>query len=215
MDFYIFEDYSDLENLPLVNNEWTFYPILFPWWLLHFFIIDVSIFNTNEEKEGKNQFFNYFWRMLLKFEEKNLEIHKLSWLLITWILKKLNSIQTLVENIPEIKLSHWYLLSKTYKKSHLKTWTLIVLKTYVCYSNNCLVPLRILSYQESTVVTLISSLMIYKILFSFFWLSTIQILFWNLLTVSTVKTSHKAISEIFVQLRKKPPYFCPLEVIFK
>ena len=120
MDFYIFEDYSDLENLPLVNNEWTFYPILFPWWLLHFFIIDVSIFNTNEEKEGKNQFFNYFWRMLLKFEEKNLEIHKLSWLSITWILKKLKSIQTLVKDIPEIKLSHWYLLSKTYVKNHIQ-----------------------------------------------------------------------------------------------
>ena len=116
MDFYIFEDYSDLENLPLVNTEWTFYPILFPWWLLHFFIIDVSIFTTNEEKEGKNQFFNYFWRTLLKLEKKNLKIHKLIWLLTTWILKKLNSIQTLVENIPEIKLSHhWYLLSKTYK----------------------------------------------------------------------------------------------------
>ena len=87
----IFEDYSDLENLPLVNNEWTFYPILFPWWLLHFFIIDVSIFNTNEEKEGKNQFFNYFWRMLLKFEEKKFEIQKLSQLLITWILRELKS----------------------------------------------------------------------------------------------------------------------------
>ena len=121
MDFYIFEDYSDLENLPLVNIEWTFYPILFPWWLLATFSIDVSIFTTDEEKEGKNQFFSYFWKMLLKFEEKNLEIHKLSWLLITWILKKLNSIQTLVENIPEIKLSHWYLLNKTCKKSHSRT----------------------------------------------------------------------------------------------
>ena len=181
LDFYIFEDSSELENLPLADIEWTFYQILFPWWLLHFFIIDVSIFNTNEEKEGKNQFFNYFWRMLLKFEEKNLEIHKLSWLLITWILKKLNSIQTLVENIPEIKLSHhWYLLSKTYKKSHSKTRTFIVLNKFVCYPNNRLVSLRILSYRESTVIAPIS-ILIYKILSSLSWHSIIQVLFWNLL----------------------------------
>ena len=31
LDFYIFKDYSDLENLPLVNIELNFYPILFPW----------------------------------------------------------------------------------------------------------------------------------------------------------------------------------------
>ena len=31
LDFYIFEDYSYLENWPLVNIELTVYSILFPW----------------------------------------------------------------------------------------------------------------------------------------------------------------------------------------
>ena len=65
--------------------------------------------------------------------------------------------QTLVEDIPEIKLSHWYPLSKTYTKSHSKNRALIVLKKFVCYPNNHLVPHQILSYQESTVVNPISS----------------------------------------------------------
>ena len=168
-----------------------------------------------KRKREKNWFFNYFWRMLLKFEEKNLETHKLSWLLITWMLKKLNSIQTLVEKIPEIKLSHWYLRSKTYIKSYSKTRTLIPLNKFVCYPNNRLVLLRILSYRESSVVAPISSL-IYKI-FIFFHLA-----FDN--TFSILKSTHsancqgfqnKTISGIFVQLNNKPPYFCPPEVIPK
>ena len=80
-----------------------------------FFLLDGSIFTSDEEKEEKNQFLNCFWRILIKFEEKNLEIHKLSSLSINWILKKLKSIKTLVKDIPEFKLSHGYLLSKTYR----------------------------------------------------------------------------------------------------
>ena len=106
-----------------------------------------------KRKRGKNQFFNYFWRMLLKFEEKKLEIHKCSRPLITWILKKLNSIQT---------LSQWYLLSKTYKKSHSKIRTLVVLNKFFYYPNDCLIRLRILSYWELTVVDPISSLIYLK-----------------------------------------------------
>ena len=88
-----------------------------------------------KRKRNKNEVFNNFWRMLLKFEWKNLKTHKHSWLIIIWIFKKLNSIQTLVKNIPEIILSHWSLLSKTYKKSH---------------------------YRESTVAAPISSLALYN-----------------------------------------------------
>ena len=152
LDFYSFENYSYLENLPLVNIEWRFYPILFPWWLSSYiFLLQMSLFSPMmKRKSEKNQSFNYFVRILLKFEEKNLGIHKLSWLLITWILKKWNSIQTLVENIPEIKLSHWYLRSKTYKKLHSKTRTLTALNKFVCYPNNSLIPLRDSSYWDST-----------------------------------------------------------------
>ena len=45
-----------------------------------------------------------------------------------------------------------------YKKSHSITQTLIVLNKFVFYSNNCLVPLQIWSYRESTVAAPISSL---------------------------------------------------------
>ena len=192
MDFYIFEDYSDLENLP--SEQWMNFLSDFVSLLTYL----IYIFQTRclhfqhwwRKKKGKNQFFNYFLRILSKFEDKNLEIHKLSWLSITWILKRLNSIQTFVEDIPEIKLAYWSLLSKTYKKSYSKTPTLIVLNKFVCYPNNCLVPHQILSYRESTVAAPISSLATYKILLSFSWLSIMQILFRNLLTVSTVKTSN-------------------------
>ena len=43
-----------------------------------------------------------FEGFFLKLEDKILEIHKRSWLSITWILKKPNSIQSFVEDIPEI-----------------------------------------------------------------------------------------------------------------
>ena len=112
----------------------------------------------------------YIWR-------KNLEIHRHNWLSIIWTFKKLNSIKTIVKDIQEIKLYHWSLLSKTYEKSHLITWTLIALNKFVFCLNNFLVLLRILSYWESTVAAPISSLAsMYKILFSFSWLA-IQILF--------------------------------------
>ena len=136
-----------------------------------------------KRKREKNQFFSYFWRMLVTLEEKILEIHELSQLSINWILKKLKSIQTLVKDIPEIKLSHWYLLSKTY---------------IVTFKNLSRVNCRCSHF-----------LSCYQILcFSFSWLSIIQILFWNLLT----DFQHKTISRIFVQLSKKPPYFCTLKV---
>ena len=77
-------------------------------------------------------YFHYWWREIGKkinsstiFEECYISLslrRKIcgnSWLLITWILKKLNSIKTLVEYILEMKASH--LLSKTYKKLHAKT----------------------------------------------------------------------------------------------
>ena len=85
-------------------------------YLSYIFLLDGSILTSDEEKEEKIQFFNYFWRMLLKFEEKKLKIHKLNQLLITWI----GVIQTLVKEIPETKLSHWYFLSKTYIKNHIQ-----------------------------------------------------------------------------------------------
>ena len=70
------------------------------------------------------------WVILLKFGEKILQIYKHSWFSITWTLKKLNSTQTVIDDIPEVKLSHWYLLSKTYRNSYLITQNLTALNNF-------------------------------------------------------------------------------------
>ena len=75
------------------------------------FLLDGSIFTSDEEKEGQNEFFNYIWRMLLKSEEEKFEIHKLSQLSITWILKELKSYKPLL---------------KTFQKSNYLTGTFLV-----------------------------------------------------------------------------------------
>ena len=175
-----------------------------------------------KRQKNKNELFNYFRRMLLKFDKKKLEIHKHGWLSIIWIFKKLNSLQTLAKDILEIRLSHKlpskeiYLLNKTYKKLHSITWTLVAWNKSVFHPNNCLVPLWILSYRESTVAAPISSLPRYIHSFIFFFLAC------N--TDSILKPTHcadyqdyehKPTREICVQFSKKLPYFFPLEEIFK
>ena len=135
MDFYIFEDSSDLENLPLLNIEWTlilrlcFLGDLFK---LCFFT-RCLYFHHNwwRERGAKINFSTIFEGCYLILWGKKLKIYKHSWLLIVCIFKKLNSIQTLFKDIPEIMLSHWSLLSKTYKKSHSITWTLTALNKFV------------------------------------------------------------------------------------
>ena len=62
----------------------------------------------------------------------------------------------------KIKLSHElpsklnYLLSKTYKKSHSTTRTIIAFKKFVFHPNNMPLPSSGLSYRESTVANPIS-----------------------------------------------------------
>ena len=126
----------------------------------YIFLLDTTIFAiTEDEKEEKNSVLQVleFWGILLKFKEKILKIYKPSWLSITWALKKLNSTQTLSDNIPEIKFSHWSLLSKTYRNLYLITQTLIALNNFVFYRNNRLVLLQIFSYRLSIVAAPISS----------------------------------------------------------
>ena len=125
-----------------------------------------------------------FKRYYLNLKKK---IHRHSRLSIILIFKKLNSIETLVKGIPEIKLSHWSLLRKT---SHMITQTLIASTRFVFYSNNCLDPFRIMSYRESTVAAPISSLARY---IKYFLSPGLQYRFYlkiySLFTVSTVETS--------------------------
>ena len=61
------------------------------------FLLDVSIFTSDEGKEQKNRFLNYFSRMLRKFEEEKFEIHKLIQFLITRILKEWKSYKPLLK----------------------------------------------------------------------------------------------------------------------
>ena len=108
-------------------------------------------------------------------------------ILITWIglHKKSSSIQTFVEDIPEIK-SHWSLLSKTYRNLHFINSNSHCFEHFVFHPHDRLVPLHIFSYRESTVGAPISSLAVHKILFFFSWLAR-QILILKS-TYNTVET---------------------------
>ena len=43
---------------------------------------------------------------VMKINREKIKVHKHSWLLITWTFNKSNSMQTLIEGTPYIKLSH-------------------------------------------------------------------------------------------------------------
>ena len=90
MDFYIFEDSSDLENLPFLNIESTL--------IFHFCFLDgllklcfltrcLSLLSPQlmKKKRNKNQLFKYFWRKLLR---------KANFQKFEYIFKKLNSLKS-------------------------------------------------------------------------------------------------------------------------
>ena len=56
-DFYIFEDSSDLENLPLLNTEWTLILqfCFLDTYLSYDLLLDVSIFTTIDEKKEEQR----------------------------------------------------------------------------------------------------------------------------------------------------------------
>ena len=136
MDIYIFEDSSDLENLPLLNIELTL--------ILQFCFLDdllklcfltrcLSIFTAiDEKKEEQKSAYQIFLKDVT--EEKHLKIHKHSWLSMVLIFKK---------KLLQLNYLINYLLSKTYKKSHLITQTIIALNKFVFHPNNCHDPLQI------------------------------------------------------------------------
>ena len=130
MDFYIFEDSSDLENLPLLSIELTL--------ILQFCFLDdllklcfltrcLSIFTAiDEKKEEQKSAYQIFLKDVT--EEKHLKIHKHSWLSMVLIFKK---------KLLQLNYLINYPLSKTYKKSHLITQTIIALNKFVFHPNNC------------------------------------------------------------------------------
>ena len=137
MDFYIFEDSSDLENLPLLNIELT---LIFQFCFLDdllklCFLTRYLYFHHNwwKERGTKINFSNIFEGC---YSGKTLEIHKHSWLLIIWIFKKLSSLKSNY-------LKANYLLSKIYKKLTFDNLNYHCLKQIVFHPNNCLVHLWI------------------------------------------------------------------------
>ena len=75
MDFYNFDNSSDLENLPLLDIEWTLilqFCFLDDWKLFFYY---ASIFTTiDEKKEEQISTLQIFLKDVT--EEKNVEIHK-------------------------------------------------------------------------------------------------------------------------------------------
>ena len=81
-------------------------PILFPWWLKQaiFFLLDASIFTAiDEKKEEQKSTLQIFLKDVT--EEKDLEIHQHSWLLIIWIFKILNFLKSISKTTFKTKLS--------------------------------------------------------------------------------------------------------------
>ena len=125
--------------LPLLNIEWSFSLFLFPWWLTYatFFTRCLCFYHKWWWGRGKNQFFKYFLRILIKFEEKVLEIDKHCWLLITWRFKKLNSIQSLWRHFRnQSTLTTPFCTKFTFDNSNSPC-----LEHFLLYPNNCLVRL--------------------------------------------------------------------------
>ena len=84
-----------------------------------------------------------------------------------------NELHTNSEDISEIKLIS---LLPSAQNSHLIIWTLLVLNIFYLILIIALTLDQILNYWELNVVGLISSLGMYKILFSFSWLAILLIL---------------------------------------
>ena len=142
MEFCNFEDSSDLEDIPLLDIERSLilqFCFLDNLIKLFFLIARCSYFYHNwwKERGTKINSSNIFEECYLG--------KKHSWLLIIWIFKKMNSLKSY-----KLPSNQNYLLSKTCKKSHSITQTLIDLNTFVFHPNNCLVSLD-LTYWESTV----------------------------------------------------------------
>ena len=74
-------------------------------------------FLLDDKKDEKNKFFKYFWRILVRFEEKILQICKNRWLLVTWT----------PYFILHTSLFHHSLQRKAYRNSYLITRTFITL----------------------------------------------------------------------------------------
>ena len=143
----------DLENWKNVFSV----SVSFMTYLNYIFLLDASIFTTtDDEKKEKINSSTIFEEFYLNLKRKFWKFNKQSWLSITWILKKSNSIHTLVDDIPKIKLSHWSLQSKTYTFNNSNSYCL---EQIFCFIIIALSLFRLwVRYLESTVAASNSSL---------------------------------------------------------
>ena len=143
----------DLENWKNVFSV----SVSFMTYLNYIFLLDASIFTTtDDEKKEKINSSTIFEEFYLNLKRKFWKFNKQSWLSITWILKKSNSIQALVDDIPKIKLSHWSLQSKTYTFNNSNSYCL---EQIFCFIIIALSLFRLwVRYLESTVAASNSSL---------------------------------------------------------
>ena len=67
-------------NLPLMKIDWSFFSVLIflMTYLSYVFLLNIFVLTIidKDKEETKNQFFKYFWKILLSFEKKFLHIHK-------------------------------------------------------------------------------------------------------------------------------------------
>ena len=143
----------DLENWKNIFSV----SVSFMTYLNYIFLLDASIFSTtDDEKKEKINSSTIFEEFYLNLKRKFWKFNKQSWLSITWILKKSNSIQTFVDDIPKIKLSHWSLQSKTYTFNNSNSYCL---EQISCFIIIALSLYRLwVRYLESTVAASNSSL---------------------------------------------------------
>ena len=110
-----------------------FYSFLHDLLKLHFITRCLCVHHYWWRERGKTQCFKYFLKEFCLNLRRIFWKFKQSWLSITWVLKKLNSIQTFVEDIPKIKLDISLVSEQNLHIKYLKlslSWT-----NFVFYPN--------------------------------------------------------------------------------
>ena len=122
-------------NSPIFFTRWDLLQLCF---LLNAPLFSPQLIKTNR---NKNQLLKYFWRMLL-WKKNCLYVKFIHTVDSRWFeyLKLESSKSYYLYKLPS---KQNYLLSKTYKKSHSITQTIIALNKFLFHPNKFLVPLQI------------------------------------------------------------------------
>ena len=155
----------------------------------------------------------------MRRKKKKIEIHKLSQLLITCILKEFKSCKPLLKIFQKSNhLTGTFWVVKTYIKNHIQKLKLSLSSTNLCVIQ--IIPLFLFGFwvieSQQSDCSCSHFLSYYKIFF------LLLLAFNN--TDSILRSSQCQLSrfptennqwDFWTTEQKKPPYFCPLQVIFK